>query len=172
MTGTDEVARLATTFNDMLDRVEKGYDAQRRFLDDAGHELRTPITIVRGHLEVLSEDPDERRETIALVTDELDRMARMVNDLLVLAHAEEPTFLELEPVDLEALTVELHTKLEAIAPRRWEIESLGTGVIVADRQRLTQAVAQLAENAAKHTDEGDRIGLGTSNADAGRCDCG
>ena len=68
-----------------------GVAAQRRFLDDAGHELRTPITIVRGHLEVLDPaDPDDVRETVALVDDELDRMNRMVSDLLLLARAEQP----------------------------------------------------------------------------------
>lgn len=159
--GDDEVARLAHTFNEMLDRVEAGFAAQRRFVDDAGHELRTPITIVRGHLELLSDDPDERRETIALVTDELDRMSRMVNELLLLARAEQPDFLELEPVDVEALTGELHTKLLAFDRREWLVESTGTGWILADRQRLTQAAVQLAENAVKQTGEGDAIALGT-----------
>ena len=83
--GTDELAELGRTFNAMLDRLEAAFDSQRSFVSDASHELRTPITIVRGHLELLGEDPEERRETIALVTDELDRMSRFVDDLLLLA---------------------------------------------------------------------------------------
>ena len=86
--GDDELAELGHNFNGMLDRLDESFRGQRAFLDDVAHELRTPITIVRGHLEVLGDDPDERAETIALVTDELDRMARYVGDLLVVARAE------------------------------------------------------------------------------------
>ncbi len=163
--GRDEVAQLGRTFNEMLDRLEAAFTGQRRFVDDAGHELRTPITIVRGHLELLSDDPEDKRETVALVTDELDRMSRIVNDLLLLAKAEQPNFLRPEPVDVESLTRELHDKLAAIAPRDWRVESIGKGLILADRQRLTQAVVQLAENATKQTDEGQVVALGTFVAD-------
>jgi two-component system OmpR family sensor kinase len=159
--GDDEVAQLAETFNDMLGRLEVAFATQRRFIDDAGHELRTPITIVRGHLELLDEDPTQRRETVALVLDELDRMSRIVNDLLVLAKAQQPDFLELATVDLGALTAEVHAKSEALAEREWRLESRGRGLIVADRQRLTQALVQLAQNAAQHTCDGDVIALGS-----------
>jgi methyl-accepting chemotaxis protein len=79
--GDDEIAHLAGTFNELLDRLERAFASQRAFVDDAGHELRTPITIVRGQLETLSDDPEERSHAIALVTSELDRMSRMVDDL-------------------------------------------------------------------------------------------
>ena len=148
--GRDEVAQQAATFNDMLDRLEGAFEAQRRFVDDAGHELRTPLTIVLGNLELLPEDPDERRETVALLTDELERMSRIVRDLLLLAKREQPDFLELGTVDIGALTDELATKAAALAPREWLVESRGQGIVVADRQRLTEAVLQLAENAVDH----------------------
>ncbi|GAA4705833.1 hypothetical protein GCM10023215_52360 [Pseudonocardia yuanmonensis] len=78
----DAIGELTRTVNAMLDRVESGVDAQRRFVDDAGHELRTPITIVHGHLDVLDPaDPVDVRDTVRLVDDELDRMNRMVTDL-------------------------------------------------------------------------------------------
>jgi signal transduction histidine kinase len=163
--GNDEVAQLGQTFNEMLDRLEAGFGAQRRFVDDASHELKTPITIVRGQLELLSDDPEERRETIALVTDELDRMSRIVNDLLVLAKAEQPDFLLLQHVDVAALTSDLHAKVASLEQREWRLESTGRGTILADRQRLTQAVVQLAENAAKHTSDGDVIAIGTLVSD-------
>ena len=94
MRGHDELAGLAATFNAMLDRLERTMSSQRRFLDDAGHELRTPITIIRGHLELLEDDPEEREATRALLLDELDRMGRMVNELILLAKAERPDFLQ------------------------------------------------------------------------------
>jgi signal transduction histidine kinase len=162
VTGRDEVGALAATFNDMLDRLEEAFATQRRFVDDAGHELRTPITVIRGHLELLEQDdPDERRRTLALVMDELDRMQRIVNDLIVLAKSEQPDFLDLNTVDVEKLTEEVHAKAAAIAPRDWRLERAGRGIVVADRQRLTQALMQLAQNAAQHTEEGATIGLGS-----------
>lgn len=163
--GHDEISELARTFNDMVERLEEAFATQRQFLDDAGHELRTPITIVRGHLELLEEDPEERRQTIELVMDELDRMARIVNDLLVLAKAEQPDFLDLEPVDVESLTADVYLKASALAPRQWRLERADPGVLVADRQRLTQALIQLAQNATQHTSEGDAIVLGSAVTD-------
>jgi two-component system, OmpR family, sensor kinase len=86
--GHDEVADLARTLNEMLDRLESAFEGQRRFLDDVGHELRTPLTIVRGHLELMDDgSPEERASTRELVLDELDRMARLVNDLITLAQS-------------------------------------------------------------------------------------
>jgi two-component system OmpR family sensor kinase len=163
--GRDEVAQLGTTFNEMLDRLERSFAVQRRFVDDAGHELKTPLTIVRGHLELLEDDPEERQETLALVMDELDRMGRIVEDLLLLAKHEQPDFLDLATVEVGALTDELHAKAAALAPREWLLESRGRGVIVADRQRLTQAIVQLAQNAARYSEEGEPIELGSSVAD-------
>jgi len=163
--GGDEIAELGRTFNAMLDRLEGAFAGQRAFVSDAGHELRTPITIVRGHLELLGEDPAEREETVALVTDELDRMARFVDDLLLLAKAEQPDFLRAEPLDLDVLTDELYAKAQALAERDWRLTGSGMGRLNADRQRLTQAVMQLAQNAVQHTGPGDRIALGSSLSD-------
>ena len=162
--GHDEISRLAATFNQMLDRLEEAFRAQRQFVDDAGHELRTPITIIRGHLEVLEDDPEERRRTIALVLDELDRMNRIVSDLLVLAKAKQPDFLDLDTVDVRGLTEDLHAKATALAPRTWSLQQVGKSLIVADRQRLTQAMMQLAQNATTHTVDGDEIEIGSSVA--------
>ena len=160
--GHDEVAQQAATFNEMLDRLQRAFDAQRQFIDDAGHELRTPLTIVLGNLDLLPEDPDERRETIALLTDELERMSRLVRDLLLLAGREQAEFLQLETVDVAELTDELAAKAAALALRGFLVESRGQGIVVADRQRLTQAVLQLAENAAAHSGDEGPIWIGSS----------
>jgi two-component system, OmpR family, sensor kinase len=159
--GNDEVAQLARTFNDMLDRLERAFASQRRFADDASHELKTPLTIVRGHLELLEDEPAAREETLALVTDELDRMGRIVEDLLLLARREEPDFLALETVDVGALTDALLAKAGALAHREWVLDVRGQGVIVADRQRLIQAIVQLSENAARYSETGKPIAIGS-----------
>ncbi len=161
VSGKDELAQLGRTFNHMLDRLETAFTTQQSFLDDAGHELRTPITIVRGHLELLDEDTDERRETVALVLDELDRMSRIVDDLLLLAKVEQPDFLQLEPLDLAALTRGWHARARTLADRDWQLEAVADTEVVADGQRLTQAVMNLADNAAQHTTPGSTIELGS-----------
>jgi len=160
--GDDELSDLAHTFNAMLDRLEEAFASQKAFISDAGHELRTPITIIRGHLELLGDDPEERRETVELVTDELDRMGRLVNDLLLLAKAQRPDFLQPESIDLHEFTHELFAKAATLAPRDWRIAAAGRGVIVADRQRLTQALMNLSQNAVAQTGEHDAIELGSS----------
>ncbi|MGZ8653007.1 MAG: sensor histidine kinase, partial [Actinomycetota bacterium] len=159
--GDDEIAHLAGTFNELLDRLEQAFTAQRAFVDDAGHELRTPITIIRGQLETLGDDPEQRQHAIDLVTDELDRMSRMVNDLLLLAKAHQPEFLEFDLVDVASLTREVHEKAEALGERRWVLDRVAEGAVVGDRQRLQQAMIQLAQNAVEHTDPGVEIGVGS-----------
>lgn len=165
VTGNDDVADLARTFNRMLDRIEEAFRAQNRFLEDAGHELRTPITIVRGHLEVMDDDPLERAQTIDLVVSELTRMSRIIDDLMMLARAERPDFLERREVDLTELGVDALAKMKAMAPRRWALDEVADATVWADGQRLTQALVQLASNAVDHTGPDDRIGLGTAVVD-------
>lgn len=159
VTGSDEVAHLSRTFNAMVGRLERAFAAQQAFLSDAGHELRTPITIVRGHLEVMGDDPAERRETVALVTDELDRMNRMVDDLLMLARAERPDFLQLAEVEVPAMMADVYAKASALGPRDWRLGQVDPASLLADGQRLTQALMQLAQNAVQFTQDGDRIEL-------------
>ena len=163
--GHDEIGVLAQTFNEMLARLETAFATQQRFVNDAGHELRTPITIVRGHLELLEDDPRERAQTLALVMDELDRMSRIVDDLLTLAKWEQPDFLRPAAFELGALADDVLAKASAIGPRNWQLDAVTDATIVADRQRITQAVMQLAQNAVQHTEEGDEIGLGAFASD-------
>lgn len=160
--GADEVSELTFRFNEMLDRLQAAFNSQKEFISDAGHELRTPITIIRGHLEVMGSDPKEQQETVAIVTDELNRMSRLVEDLLLLAKAEQQSFLRLDLVDTDTLTDELFAKAKALADRNWRLESKAKGRIVADRQRLTQAMMNLAQNATQHTNPGDTITIGSA----------
>ncbi|MBD2297513.1 ATP-binding protein [Nostoc sp. FACHB-190] len=160
--GEGELAELTATFNEMMDRLEAAFISQRNFINDAGHELRTPITIIRGHLELMGDDPEEIKETLALVMDELERMNRFVNDLSLLAKAERPDFLCLETVDVCALIEELFVKVQALGDRNWQLRATAKGKIVADRQRLTQAVMNLVQNATQHTKTTDTITLGSA----------
>jgi len=160
--GTDEIAELTATFNAMLDRLQTAFESQQEFLKDAGHELRTPITVIRGYLETLKYRPKRQEQTIALAVDELDRMGRMVNDLLLLAKAECPDFLTLKSEELDWLTEEIFLKVRSLADRHWKLESKGLSPVRVDRQRLTQAVMNLVQNAIRHTEEGDVIALGSS----------
>jgi signal transduction histidine kinase len=163
--GTDEAAQMARSFNAMLDRLESVFTSQREFVEDASHELRDPLTICRGYLELLPDDPGERKAAITIVLDELDRMARIVDDLRLLAEVEQPNFLRPDPVDLSLLTDELVAKAHPLASRAWRLEAAAEGVVIADRQRLTQAIMNLAHNAAQHTTENDTITLGSALTD-------
>lgn len=158
--GDDELADLGRTFNSMLDRLDDAFVSQRRFVDDASHELRTPITVIRGNLEVMGDDPQERAATVALVTDELDRMTRIVNDLLDLAKVEQPDFIQPEPIDLAEFVGELVSKASALDDRPWLIEKTDDAIIHADRHRLTQAMMNLLQNAADYSPAGSPVHIG------------
>lgn len=162
--GKGELAELAATFNSMMDRLETAFDTQREFVNDAGHELRTPITIIRGHLELMGDDPEEQRETLALVNSELERMSRLVDDMILLAKAERTDFLHLDMVDAAELTQELFNKAKALAERDWQLDEAAQGWIVIDRERMTEAMMNLAQNATQHTQEGDTITIGSTIA--------
>nr|WP_238342454.1 HAMP domain-containing sensor histidine kinase [Actinopolymorpha rutila] len=139
------------------------FTLHRQVLDDAGHELRTPITIMRGHLELLN--PNDRAEVAAtreLVLDELDRMARLVDDLATLATADRPDFLRPAPVNVGVLVKEIAEKARTLGNRDWVVEASADATVVADAQRLTQALLQLADNAVRHTAEDDTIALGSA----------
>ncbi|EDX85179.1 ATPase, histidine kinase-, DNA gyrase B-, and HSP90-like domain protein [Synechococcus sp. PCC 7335] len=159
--GNGELTDLTHTFNDMMDRIQAAFDSQRDFINDAGHELRTPITIIQGHLELMDEEnPQECRETIKLVMDELDRMGRLVSDMLLLAKSERPNFLQLETVEIDAFAEEIFTKATALAQRHWILKVEGKGNVVCDRQKLTGAILNLLKNAVQHTQGTDTIELG------------
>ncbi|GAB3736492.1 sensor histidine kinase [Nocardiopsis nanhaiensis] len=162
VSGRDDIAALAEQFNSMLDRLEGAFTAQRRFVDDAGHELRTPITIVRGHLELMGDDPEERQEVVRLVTDELDRMGRIVEDLLLLAKAQQPDFVRPSPVSLAELTSDIDAKVRQIGDRRWNLEAIGEGTARLDPQRVTQAMIQLAANAVRYGPPDSSVRIGSA----------
>ncbi len=150
-----EVRVLADAFNHMLDRLTDAFAGQRAFVADASHELRTPLTVIRGQLEVLAaqqEPPGEEvRRVERLVQAELARVTRLVDDLLVLAKAEQTQFLRLEPIELESFVEELWGGTTLLAPRRFELGEVPAGTLLADPDRLAQALRNLLANAIAHT---------------------
>lgn len=164
--GNDDVAELTRAFNAMLDRIQTAVTAQRALLDDVGHELRTPLTVVRGHMELMdTSDPEDAAETRELVLDELDRMRRLMDDLLTLATVGSPDFVRFAPHDVGALTDTVSGNVRPLGPRRWGVEARAEGTALVDAQRLTQAWLQLAANAVKFSDEGSTILLGSRVVD-------
>jgi signal transduction histidine kinase len=131
---------------------------QQRFLHDASHELRTPVTIARGHLELLRrEQPDAPELEIAL--DELGRMERIVDRLLLLAKAEHPDFVTDADVDLEPFLSDVFLRWSEVAPRTWRLDVDVAGTLRADPEALRDALDALLENAVKYTEPGDAIEL-------------
>ena len=165
VSGHDDLSDLTRTVNAMLDRLETAFASQRNLLDDAGHELRTPLTILRGHLELLdAADAVEVAATRALALDEVDRMHRLVDDLVTLAKAERPDFVRPAPVDAGRLTDDVLDKARTLGPRRWTVDARADAWVQLDPQRVTQALLQLAANAVKFTAEGTTIAFGSSVA--------
>ena len=161
--GNDDITALTRTVNDMLARLEAAFVAQRQFLDDAGHELKTPLTVLRGHLELVDpEDAEEVAATRELLLDEVDRMSRLVEDLILLAKSRRPDFLAPRPVNLAHLTQHVLAKARGMAERDWQLDGSTETILDLDEQRLTQAVLQLVDNAIKHTGKGDTIAVGSS----------
>ena len=140
-------------------------ERQERFLHDASHELRTPVTIARGHLELLRrEQPDAQELEVAL--DELGRMERIVDRLLLLAKSEQRGF-AFEEIDLEAFLSDLFIRWSEVAPRAWRLDVDLAGRMLADPEALRNALDALLENAVKYTDPGDAVELAAHADGAG-----
>jgi signal transduction histidine kinase len=140
--------------------------SEERFLHDASHELRTPVTIARGHLEVLRQSGTNAGE-IDVALDELDRIERIVERLLLLAKADQPDFLSPTRIDLEPFLEDVFMRFAEVAPRRWRLGDLARGTLAADAEQLRIALDALLENAVKHTEPGDSIELRSEAMPAG-----
>jgi signal transduction histidine kinase len=166
----DELFFLAATFNDMIARLEHMLDAQRRLLADTSHELRNPITVIRGNLALLRRaaiPEPTRHEAIVEAEEEAARMGRLVGDLLLLARAdagEQPT-LQLEPVDLAELVTEVVERARpTAATRQLDLTIRGDALALGDRDRLKQLMANLVENAVRYTPPDGRIDVTLTGA--------
>lgn len=160
----DEVGQLTRTLDWMLDRLALALGSQRRLLSDVSHQLRTPLTVARGHLEVLARtgtsDPAEVRATVGVVVEELDHMRALVERLLLLGRALEPDFLDVRLVDLRTLMGDLLQASRVLAPRRWSSATPPDLVVEVDEAKVRGALLNLIDNAVRATRDGDVVELG------------
>jgi two-component system, OmpR family, sensor kinase len=151
----DEIRVLADSFNRMLDRLAEAFSAQRDFIADASHELRTPLTVIAGQLEVLAaqEHPDaeEVRRVERLVSAEIARTSRLVDDMLLLARSERHDFLQYREFELEPFVSELWLTASLGEQRDFELGPIPDALLTADPDRLAQALRNLIRNAVEHT---------------------
>ena len=148
----DEVGRLAEGFDRMLGRLQEAFLSQRRFLSDASHELRTPMTVVRGQLELLAMDVESLagRRSMSIAVEELDRMGRIVEDLLLLARLDEGMLLAKESVEVELVVGEALLRGMLMGPGEVTVQVPPGLTVLADADRLLQVLTNLVTNAVRH----------------------
>lgn len=158
----DEIGRLIDTVNDMLDRIQALFDNQRRFLADVSHELRTPLTTIRGEVDLMKRTGRLDEEGLAAIHAESERMARLVDDLLLLERADQAAAeMQLQPVDLDTLLLEVFHQARRLAGSERAV-TLGhedAATVMGDRDRLKQLMLNLVQNALSHTPAGTRVTL-------------
>ena len=155
----DEITQLGQEFNNMLSRLESSFTDQQRFIDDAGHELRTPLTILKGHIELMQRE-GYSEQSVAIIEDEVNRMTRLVQDLQSLTKATQPNFVQFSSFSADVFIKELQEKAQSVYSNPIEIAEYVELQIRGDKQRLTQALLQLIENAVKYSPERSKITLG------------
>lgn len=156
----DDVGLMVTALNDMLDRLENAFAEQKHFTADASHELRTPLTIIRGHLELMGMEGElvpSQQESLVLVMDELERMSRLVDDLLSLARLDASAMRPFNPLDLGELAEEAVARARGLAPREFTLERAENASVRGDRDMLLQALLNLLSNAVNATTTGGSI---------------
>jgi signal transduction histidine kinase len=143
------------------DENERLLATQRQFLQDASHQLRTPITIALGHSELLARSlaSHQDRRDIHVIVGELNRLRALSERLLLIATAENPEFLQPEPVALDELVTEIIRRWRPAADRTWQLGRLDAVTVRADRERLSLAIDALLENAVQYTQAGGLVRL-------------
>jgi two-component system OmpR family sensor kinase len=177
----DELDRLAATFNEMLTSLEEAYCAQQRFVADASHELRAPLTAIQGNLELLRRHPTmpaaERAESLAEVERESSRLTRLVADLLALARADAGMKLSQHSVDLDAIVLESFRAAHQLAQgQKLSLDPFEPVRVRGDADRLKQLVLIMLDNALKYTPPGEQVTVGLqccqASAEIRICDTG
>jgi two-component system, OmpR family, sensor kinase len=156
----DEIGRLSAAFNEMLDRLSRVFSAQQRLVADVSHEMRTPLTVIRGNVDLLNAMGCADQESLDALKRESDRMTRMVGDLLLLSQADTGQLsMQLQPTDLDFLISDVERAGRMLAADRVQVsaEHAGNITVMADADRLKQVLLNLTDNAIKHTPAGGKV---------------
>ena len=167
----DELGRLAATFNEMLERIEKSFAQIRQFSADASHELRTPLTILKGETEWAlrtARNAEDYKEILTSSLEEINNMSRIVEDLLILSRADiGETPMEMEPVELSTIITEVYEMGTTLAESRKQKLELNVGElngikIMGNELRLRRLFLNLIDNGVKYTKNGGHIHIDAS----------
>lgn len=159
----DEIGHLATTFNLMMTRLEGAFEVQRRFVADTAHELRTPLATILGNIDLLlryGQTPHRRKQALSSIKREGERTSRLVADLLLLAQADAGQRLELRPIELDEILIEVYEQAQEFADGlHFVVDQCEPALILGDPDRLKQVLLNLIDNARKYTPPGGQIRL-------------
>jgi heavy metal sensor kinase len=162
----DEIAALAKTFNDMIGRLDESFTSQRQFMEDISHELKTPLSVLKGELEVTLKrirSSQEYEMTLQSSLEEVNRLARIVENLLVLARFDaKTTALQTMPLDISLLIKESIEDMNMLAAQKQitlQFNRAHTSAILADKYQIKRLILNLLDNAIKYTPTGGRISV-------------
>jgi signal transduction histidine kinase len=160
----DEIGRLTMVLNQTFERLERLFHARQRFLADVSHELRTPLTTIRGNVDLMRRMGDLDYETLDVVQDELQRMTRLVDDLLLLARADTGGLpIQREAVELDDVFLDVYRQVRSIEqPVSITLMEVDQVCVIGDADRLKQLILNLVDNAIKYTPPGGDVTLGLS----------
>jgi heavy metal sensor kinase len=161
----DEVGQLIVAFNDTIGRLEELFLTQRRFVADVGHELRTPITVVRGNVDLMRKMGVEDEEALHSIELEVEHLTRLVEDLLILAQAESGKLpMDLSIIELDTLLLEVVSQSSVLAAGKvtLEIGEIDQVAVCGDRYRLKQVILNLISNAIKYSPKESKVLVGLS----------
>ena len=166
---SEEVAQLITAFNETLSRLEGLFNTQRRFLTDVSHELRTPLTVIKGEVSLMRRMGQVDEESIASVEGEVDRLTRLVGDLLLLAQAESGRLpMDMRPIELDTILLEVFQQMRTLAGEKLhlKISEIDQIQITGDRDRIKQVMVNLVSNAIQYTPSGGTVTLSLAKVDS------
>jgi len=158
----DEIGELIQAFNQTLERLEQLFNTQRRFLTDVSHELRTPLTVIKGNIGLLRKLGETDEESLSSIETEVDRLSRLVGDLLLLAQAESGRLpLVMAPVELDTVLLEVFQQMRVLAGDRLQLKipDIDKVQVTGDRDRLKQVMLNLVSNAVQYTPKGGQVSL-------------
>jgi two-component system OmpR family sensor kinase len=158
----DEIGELIRAFNQTLERLEKLFITQRRFLTDVSHELRTPLTVIKGNIGLMRKLGETDEESLSSIEMEVDRLSRLVGDLLLLAQAESGRLpLAMIKVELDTVLLEVFQQMRVLAGDRLQIKIIDIDQVqvTGDRDRLKQVMLNLVSNAVQYTPAGGQVNL-------------